>query len=52
MNDPVSFIEPSDLMVGDWPDLPANFDGAKEIAAEVLAKYPKSPNGIGDTTRH
>ena len=51
-NDPVNWTDPSGLKVGDWWDLPANFGRAREIAAEVLAKYPNSHNEMGDAMRH
>lgn len=51
---PVSYVDPSDLgfKVGDWWDLPANLNRAREIAAEELAKRPLAHNDLGDAIRH
>ena len=51
-NNPIMFIDPFGLAVGDWWDLPANFGRAEEIAREELQKRPTQHNDIGDATRH
>lgn len=50
--DPMSYVDPSGLKVGDWWDLPANFNRAKEIALEELAKRPTAHNNYDDGLRH
>ncbi len=52
LNNPVNFIDPSGLATGDWWDVPANYDRAKEIGQEELAKRPLSRNDMGDAKRH
>lgn len=48
LNNPLSYIDPLGLAVGDWWDFPANFDRVRQIAREELAKRPSSHNDIGD----
>ena len=49
---PMSYVDPTGLKVGDWWDLLANFNRSKEIAAEELAKRPRAHNDMGDAMRH
>jgi len=49
---PLSYIDPSGLKVGDWWDLPANFNRAQEIAAEELKRRPNAHNDYEDALRH
>ena len=51
-NNPLLFIDPWGLAVGDWWDLPANFGRAREIAREELQKRSVQHNDIGDAMRH
>jgi len=44
--------DPTGLAVGDWWDLPANFDRAEEIGREELARRANAHNNIGDAMRH
>ena len=52
LNNPLKYIDPTGLAVGDWWDVPANLDRAQQIAREELARRPSSHNDIGDATRH
>ncbi len=49
---PISKIDPTGLAVGDWWDLPANLDRARQIAEEELAKRPRAHNDTDDALRH
>ncbi len=49
---PLRWIDPTGLAVGDWWDLPANIGRAKQIADEEIAKRPISHNDTGDAMRH
>ncbi len=49
---PLKYIDPMGLAVGDWWDLPANFGRAKEIAREELRNRPSAHNDLGDAQRH
>ncbi|WII72748.1 RHS repeat-associated core domain-containing protein [Bdellovibrio sp. 22V] len=51
-NDPVNFIDPSGLAVGDWWDLPANYNRSREIANEEYANWSGHHNDRGDAMRH
>jgi RHS repeat-associated protein len=51
-NNPLRFIDPLGLAVGDWWDLPSNLDRSQEIAREELANRPDSHNDLGDAQRH
>jgi hypothetical protein len=51
-NNPVNFIDPFGLEVGDWWDLPANFRMAREIARQELEKRPSAHNDSEDAMRH
>lgn len=52
LNNPLNFIDPLGLAVGDWWDFPANLERARQIAREELARRPRSHNDIGDAMRH
>ena len=51
-NNPLRYTDPLGLAVGDWWDLPANFERAQQIGLEELAKRPDSHNDMGDAMRH
>ena len=51
-SDPINFIDPRGLAVGDWWDFPANLDRARDIARQELAKRPNGHNDIVDAQRH
>lgn len=51
-SDPVNFIDPTGLKVGDWWDIPANYKRAREIAREEYNKRPNDHNNAGDAMRH
>ena len=51
-NNPVNWIDPWGLEVGDWWDLPSNFERAREIARDELQKRPTQHNDAGDAMRH
>lgn len=51
-NNPVRFLDPLGLAVGDWWDVPANLERAYDIAVEEGDKRPDSHNDTGDATRH
>jgi RHS repeat-associated protein len=51
-NNPVNFVDPFGLAVGDWWDLQANFSRASEIADEELLRRPRDHNNLGDALRH
>lgn len=51
-NDPINLLDVSGFRVGDWWDLPANFDRARQIANEELAKRPSGHNNAEDAMRH
>ena len=51
-NNPVMFVDPSGLAVGDWWDLPANYERAQEIAAEEHRNFAGHHNDLGDAMRH
>lgn len=51
-NNPLNFIDPTGLKVGDWWDVPANFNHARQIAIEELQNRPTDHNNIGDALRH
>ncbi|MFT4579436.1 MAG: RHS repeat-associated protein [Nitrospinales bacterium] len=52
LQDPVNLLDPDGLEVGDWWDLPANFERAREIADEERQKRPRAHNDMGDAMRH
>lgn len=45
-------VDPSGLAVGDWWDLPANFNRAYDISVEERKKRPRAHNNLGDAMRH
>lgn len=51
-NNPVHFVDPLGLAVGDWWDLPANFQRAQEIARQELQNRPSGHNDAEDAMRH
>lgn len=50
-NNPLIYVDPLGLAVGDWWDFPANLNRARQIAREELRKRPASHNDIGDAMR-
>ena len=46
------YMDPLGLAVGDWWDFPANFERARQIAAEEIARRSSSHNDMGDAMRH
>jgi len=52
LQDPVNFVDPEGLKVGDCWDILANFERARQIASEELKNRPRSHNDIGDAIRH
>jgi RHS repeat-associated protein len=51
-NNPLGYIDPTGLAVGDWWDFPANLERAEQIAGQEKAKRPTSHNDMGDAMRH
>jgi len=49
---PLSFVDPTGLAVGDWWDFPANLRRAEQIGLQELAKRPSAHNDIEDARRH
>ena len=53
LNNPLIYTDPKGLEVGDWWDLPANFNRAREIAARELKKPgQQGHNDLSDAMRH
>lgn len=52
LGNPMMFVDPSGLAVGDWWDLPANFSRAREIAHQERQNRPFAHNNMGDAIRH
>jgi RHS repeat-associated protein len=50
-NNPIRFKDPYGFAVGDWWDLPANYNRAQEIAREELALH-QGHNNLDDAMRH
>jgi hypothetical protein len=51
-NNPVTYIDPRGLAVGDWWDIPANLERSQQIAREELPNRPNPYNDMGDAMRH
>ncbi len=51
-NNPIMFVDPSGLAVGDWWDLPANYGRAQKIGAEEKRNFAGHHNDLGDAMRH
>ena len=49
---PLRYVDPTGLAVGDWWDFPTNLGRAHEIACEELMRRPSSHNDKGDAMRH